>query len=541
MNKTVSPMPGHAHEAVSTDIEALEGRLEFMRMTRDNREAIRSMKSLIKRELPVGLDKFYAQVRSTPQTARFFSSEAHIARAKGAQTGHWENISNGDFNGDYARKVHAIGSIHARIGLEPRWYIGGYALLIEHLIHAAVHEHFPRRGLFSKKTMTADGFANALGSLAKAVLLDMDLAISVYIEEAEKAKQQAQADAIAAERKLVSESFGRAVAELASKNLAAEMEDDLPEAYHALRDDLNHAAAVLREALSTVAVNTASIDDAAAEIRSGAEDLSKRTEQQAASLEETAAALEEITSTVASSVRNAEEAGELVKRTKSTAEQSEAVVRLAVAAMGEIERSSREIGNIIGVIDEIAFQTNLLALNAGVEAARAGEAGRGFAVVAQEVRELAQRSATAAREIKVLITRSGEQVTSGVALVSETGRALGTILEEVQQVDRNVLAIVESSREQSTGLQEINSAVTLMDQNTQRNAAMVEGSTMASRNLAAQVAHLNALLSQFNLCPADAADSRSAVVPAASRLPVLGATGQVRDGAGARPRFAKAS
>ena len=159
--------------------------------------------------------------------------------------------------------------------------------------------------------------------------------------------------------------------------------------------------------------------------------------------------------------------------------------------------SSHKISNIITVIDDIAFQTNLLALNAGVEAARAGEAGKGFAVVALEVRELAQRSATAAREIKTLITSSAEQVQTGVSLVGQTGQSLKTIVAEVQEINRHVAAIVEAAREQTIGLEEINTAVTQMDQSAQQNAAMVEQSTAASHSLAKEAKALFALLAQF--------------------------------------------
>ncbi|KQS75563.1 chemotaxis protein [Rhizobium sp. Leaf384] len=266
-----------------------------------------------------------------------------------------------------------------------------------------------------------------------------------------------------------------------------------------LRADFNHAVSKLHDALRAVGSNALAIDAGASEIRHAADDLARRTEQQAASVEETAAALEEITTTVRDSARRAEEVGQLVARARAGAETSGEIVGKAVSAMQGIETSSNEIGNIIGVIDDIAFQTNLLALNAGVEAARAGEAGKGFAVVAQEVRELAQRSAKAAKEIKALITTSSGQVRTGVSLVGETGQCLQAIAGQVQEINAHIAAIVTASREQSTGLQEINTAVNTMDQGTQQNAAMVEEQTAASHGLAGEAAALNALLEQFKL------------------------------------------
>jgi len=219
---------------------------------------------------------------------------------------------------------------------------------------------------------------------------------------------------------------------------------------------------------------------------------------------------EQITTTVADSSRRAGEAGALVAKTKTNAETSGQVVKKAISAMSAIETSSKEISNIIGVIDDIAFQTNLLALNAGVEAARAGDAGKGFAVVAQEVRELAQRSANAAKEIKSLINNSGEQVKNGVSLVGQTGIALEEIVTQVQDIDKNVVAIVESAREQAIGLKEINQTVNTIDQGTQQNAAMVEETNAASHSLAAEVESLNTLLSQFQTGAEYQAASRQA-------------------------------
>ncbi|MBB3570429.1 methyl-accepting chemotaxis protein [Rhizobium sp. BK491] len=290
-----------------------------------------------------------------------------------------------------------------------------------------------------------------------------------------------------------------ALRSLSEGDLTKTLERSFVPSMEQLRHDFNATIDKLSQTLTTVGHNASAIAAGSRELGDSAEAFSRRTEQQAASVEETAAALEEITTTVADSSQRAEEAGRLVAETKRGAEESGTVVRNAVAAMDQIEKSSREITNIIGVIDDIAFQTNLLALNAGVEAARAGEAGKGFAVVAQEVRELAQRSASAAKEIKALITTSSEHVRNGVGLVGQTGKALEQIVTQVADINTNVAAIVKASREQTIGLREINSAINSLDQTTQQNAAMVEESTAASLRLANEADALHTLLAQFRL------------------------------------------
>jgi methyl-accepting chemotaxis protein len=313
-----------------------------------------------------------------------------------------------------------------------------------------------------------------------------------------KAREVAKAKD-AADTKAAVEALGHGLDRLSKGDIAYRIEEGFVDHLDALRTSFNASLEKLQDTLLSVGDNANVISSGAEEIRSAADDLARRTEQQAASLEETAAALEQITTTVRDSSKRADEAGVLVEKTRIGAEKSGQVVRKAISAMTAIDQSSREITNIIGVIDDIAFQTNLLALNAGVEAARAGEAGKGFAVVAQEVRELAQRSANAAKEIKTLIGTSGDQVRAGVTLVDETGTALGLIEKEVVEIAQLVRAIVESSREQATGIHEINTAVNTMDQGTQQNAAMVEQSNAASHSLAKEATSLTQLLGQFNL------------------------------------------
>ncbi|MFN3319454.1 MAG: methyl-accepting chemotaxis protein [Allorhizobium sp.] len=292
---------------------------------------------------------------------------------------------------------------------------------------------------------------------------------------------------------------GRVISALAKGDLTESMEGRYQGVFANLQTNVNETMTSLRNLMQQVRQSADAINGGADEIRQASNDLSKRTETQAASLEETSSALEEITVAVKTSTERAQDSSKMVTEARQFAEASSGVVGEATSAMSRIEQASKEISQIINVIDEIAFQTNLLALNAGVEAARAGEAGKGFAVVAQEVRELAQRSATAAKDIKTLITKSSQEVQTGVDLVSSTGQALSDIQVKVVGIASQVTSIATAAQEQSTGLNEVNMAVNQMDQMTQQNAAMVEEAAASTAKLAEETAHLRSLVARFKV------------------------------------------
>jgi methyl-accepting chemotaxis protein len=311
--------------------------------------------------------------------------------------------------------------------------------------------------------------------------------------------------------------LGDGLNRLAHGDLLCRIETPFEDRAEKLREDFNAAVERLKQTIVGVVTSTEAITSGTYEISTAADDLSRRTEQQAATLEQTAAALDEITVTVKKAADGAKHAREVVLAAKSDAETGGSVARKAVDAMGGIERSSQQIAQIIGVIDEIAFQTNLLALNAGVEAARAGEAGRGFAVVASEVRALAQRSADAAKEIKGIISASAEQVAEGVDLVAQTGKSLESIMAQITEINNVMGELASGAQDQATSLTQVNTAINDMDGVTQRNAAMVEQSTAASHTLSQEANKLAGLVSQFQV--GATSSGRAAARPAASHAP----------------------
>ena len=481
----------------SSKTAMLNDRLEFVGLDAAQKAALSGQSEIIGASLDAALDAFYARAKTHPETARFFSSQAHIEHAKQRQIAHWKTIASARFDAAYIDAVSTVGRTHARLGLEPRWYIGGYALIIENIVRSIITNEL--KGFFTRGK--SEKLGNDISAVIKAALVDMDYAISVYLDVLadERAKAELQGEALKQEQNTALAALDRALGTLASGDLTATIEDRLAADFDGLKENYNASVASLGAAMREISQAVHLVNGQSHEISAATNDMARRTEHQASALEETASALEEISTISRDAQTRTREVQQIVMQSAAEAVKSGTVVDEAVKAMSDIEDSSKRMTQIIGVIDEIAFQTNLLALNAGVEAARAGEQGKGFAVVAQEVRELAQRSATAAKEIKELIGRSSADVARGVQLVHGTGEALRGIGDQVRSINDHMASIARSAEEQAGGIANINAAVGNMDLITQQNAAMVEESSAATEKLSQEALRLAELVSGFKV------------------------------------------
>jgi methyl-accepting chemotaxis protein len=346
-------------------------------------------------------------------------------------------------------------------------------------------------------------YEDCVGRMTKAMATFRDnarhVAESVRIEEETKREQQ---DVI--------EALDAALARLAAGDLTVRIDHAFPQVYESIRKSFNNMAGTLSDVMAATNSATESVHTGAVEIRKASDDLARRTEVQSANLEEASASVGEITSTVARTSADAERADQAAAQARTEALQGQQISREAVDAMNNIARSSREVVEIINVIDGIAFQTNLLALNAGVEAARAGESGKGFAVVASEVRALAQRAAEAAKDISGRIHGSVAEVSKGVELVASAGSALERINQRIGEVSDLVSTIAAAAVQQAQSLNQVNAVVLELDQVTQQNAAMVEEASAAARSLTDEAVSLRESVAKFDT-------GRSATV---TRMPV---------------------
>lgn len=423
--------------------QAIARRLDFALFSAAEQQALKDHSAMIAALIPPALEHFYGRVVATPETAAFFSDPAQLERAKAAQHRHWQAILEQGFTDQYYGRVRRIGEIHARIGLEPIWYVGGYSLVIQHVDQALDRRFRSLRnglGLFRSPALIRQAFV-------KAALLDMELSITVYIEMAEAAREAAKRE---------------------SERRAASLEAN--------------AEAVARSA--------SQIEQGASEIATASEDLAQRTERNAAALEQSTSELRQVESLVQASFARATDTLERAGRSQATVGEGRAVARTAVEAMTRVRDSAASIDEVIQGVDKIAFQTRVLAMNAAVEAGRAGDAGRGFAVVADLVSALAMRAEEEAQRARDELTRTQLEIESAVGAVSEMDGALEGIDRDVGELDQLIGLIRADAEKQAQSVTEITSVVAEMDRSTQQNAAMVEQTSAVARSLLTEVQRL---------------------------------------------------
>jgi methyl-accepting chemotaxis protein len=442
---------------------SLDQRLSFIELAgRDVRSELQGMSALVNKELPGILENFYAKIRATPEVRKFFTNDRMMDGAKSAQLRHWQTILSGEFDTRYVESVRQIGNTHARIGLEPRWYIGGYAFLMEGVIGKMVEQSIGKGVAGLGKRTNGKKLASQISTFVKAVLLDMDFAISIYLEASEEAKQKAVTEL--ADR--FETGVGSIVAAVAER--AVELE--------ATAKSMSGTATRTSETSTTVAAAAEQATANVAIVASSADEMGK-------SVAEIAHQVSHSTSIAAQAVERARVTGETIDR---------------------MSRSAEKIGEVVNLISDIAGQTNLLALNATIESARAGEAGRGFAVVASEVKGLATQTARATEDIAAQIQEIQNITCDSVAAISEIRR----IIDDMNAVSMAINAAVEeqsaatreiarNTAEAANGAQDVSRNISHVLQGAQQTGSASEQVVSASQELGRQASSLREQVDEF--------------------------------------------
>ena len=429
---------------------SLGERLAFAGLDAELRDLLRRSRPELERHLKTGLRDLFHRFQSFPEAARNFESEQQIERLHDLQASHWGVLTDARFDTVYAERVKVLSDAESRMGLDPRWHVAGHAVILDHLVAGAIVDMAPKSLLGGRKRERE--LLDLVSALVRLVMVDVEIAVSLRFNEQRQKHQRALAEQREADQAQAIQTFSDVIAALADRDLTATLPADVPDAYGELAALLTQAIGGMRSSVETTGAHGDRAGAMTTTLADGARSFAAASTEQSGRLREAAQALSDVTGRVKGSAAETAAAEKAAAETRRSAEASGDVVGRAISAMADIENSAEKIGQIIGVIDEIAFQTNLLALNAGIEAARAGETGRGFAVVAQEVRALAQRSAEAAREIKTLVNGTKNQVDAGVDMVHRTQDAIGGIVRQVAQINDTIAGIARDTHEQAGSL-----------------------------------------------------------------------------------------
>lgn len=496
---------------------SLNGRLRFAGLDEPAAALVRDNRNLLLPHLKTALRDLFHRFQSFPDAARNFDSDAQLERLHDLNRSHWEVLTDARFDALYAERVKVLADAERRMGLDPRWHIAGHAVILEHFLSGLIDEFWPK-SMFGTAAARRGKLAELVTSVLRTALVDLEIAVSLRFNALRLSQQQELAALRAAHADETRHRITGLCARLADKDLSGHGVENVPEDCAEAFAALDEAIASLRTTLAGTGERAARAEDHCGRIALSSASLAAGARKAAGGARATIGMLTDIGVKADRSAAGAKHAESAAGKARQAAEASGGVVSEAISAMSDIEQSAERIGQIIGVIDDIAFQTNLLALNAGIEAARAGESGRGFAVVAQEVRALAQRSADAAREIKQLVTTTKSQVDGGVQMVARTQEAIGGIVEQVSAINDMIAAIVTDAGETAVDIGRVAQDVSALGQELDTLERTAGETQSVSDDLHTVVLELGRTIREFRLekhrdAAAPAWSSRVAVVP----------------------------
>ncbi len=477
---------------------SLRDRLRFAGLDSDQCDMLRANRQELLPHVKDALRDLFVRYQSYPDAARQFTSENQTDRLHDLLASHWDVLSDARFDSLYAERVKVLSDAEIRMGLDPRWHISGHAVVLEHLIGGTLAK-VRAGGVLSKKRNLPSEVTDLISSVIRTVMVDLEIAVSLrfnelrlsHQRELKEMRETVEGEALAA--------FSDVVRSLAENDLSARVPENVPEAFAELGSLFNTALDRMCESMTGVeaAQNSAQLkfEDAAAR----SSQVAARSIECSDRLQENTRVLNELVASVKANAARSAQAVNAVGETKQAALETGEAAGDAINAMSDIEASAEKIGQIIGVIDEIAFQTNLLALNAGIEAARAGESGRGFAVVAQEVRALAQRSADAANEIKGLVSETKSQVEHGVEQVGRTQEAIGGVVNRIGGISESVGEVAEETGKHADGLNTANAEFTALSDLSAHTARQATETGSETEDLHTVIVELGNTIRAFNM------------------------------------------
>jgi methyl-accepting chemotaxis protein len=487
---------GTTAEREKRDGGGLTGRLRFAGLDAAETAFLREHRNILLPKVKSALRDLFGRFQTFPDAARNFSSEAQIERLNDLLQSHWDVLTDARFDSLYAERVKVLTDNESRMGLDPRWHIAAHSVVLEHLIGGMIEDFWPKSwfGKASRRKEFATGLARAM---MRTVMVDLEISVSLRFNEARLGYKQALEEERTANRAEAAAILQHAANRLAAKDFSGPLDIDIPEHYGDAAASLNAALEEIRATLVATGKASETTGIEAGRLSLSAATLASGTRKSAEDLDRAAVSMKDIAGKASRSADNARAAEIAAGDARKSAILSGEVVSEAISAMSSIEASAEKIGQIIGVIDEIAFQTNLLALNAGIEAARAGESGRGFAVVAQEVRALAQRSADAAREIKSLVTGTKAQVDSGVEMVGRTKGVIGEIVRQVTGINDAIASLAKETGETAEGVTTSAREIEQVGANLMSSAAAAGESHRISTDLQAAIVELGDIVRAF--------------------------------------------